>query len=149
MRLLSTFIVALVFLTACEKPAPKNTEIVATDEKFVTVVFRMPWSHEETITKFWQRSNPKAYADLLSQATDPFGSPIATPDDEITPGTFGLMSWDRGIVGQVFTGVGHPLGDGASASLDHEAGILTVTHTPEAIKAVLDRFPEFEIVERD
>jgi hypothetical protein len=117
-----------------------------------TVVLRLP---RNGLAILWQRSYPDEYTDLITRAhesrnphpSNPYGGgldgPISVPDSELTPATFGLIGWGRGIVSRAFDELGFPLVDGAEILYSPDPHTLTVTHTPKGIEAFLRRFPEF------
>jgi hypothetical protein len=133
-------LISLLLLAACESGSTQKPESSSDEQTKKTVVFKVP---DDAIALLWQRSFPEEHRKLVERARDhdPFGNASGIPEDQLTPSTFGLVGWQRGLIPEVFNQLGHPLQDGAKAALDAR-GILEVTHSITALNALKARFPE-------
>ena len=141
MRKLVSFISMLLLASYDSGHTEKGDETATAKQHMKTVAFKVP---EPAIALLWQRSFPEEHRKLVRRAreNDPFGDASGIPEAHLTPSAFGLVGWQRGLIPAVFDQLGHPLKDGAMASLDVD-GILEVTHTLPAHSALEKRFPEF------
>ena len=149
MRLRYILICALLVLS-CERRLSKNPKVESPEGSQISVILEVPRGRDSALQLLWQRSYPEEYLNLVKQSAeskenlDPFAEAITVPDDELTPGSFGLLGWDRALVSSVFDELGYPLKDGAEASYDYDLNCLSIRHSASAIESFRLLFPEFK-----
>ncbi len=128
------------------EPVVDSSSEMETSKVMKTEVFKINYTPEKFTRILWQRSYPEEYNELIGRykAKDPFEESTKTSEDELTPGHFGLLDWDRALISRVFEQLGYPLTHGAKADYDDEQNRLTITHSNQAQEAFSQRFPEFD-----
>lgn len=124
-----------------------NTNVgLETSNVMKTEVFKITYPLEKFTRILWQRSYPEEYNELIVRykAKDPYQEHNKISEDELTPGHFGLLDWDRALIPRAFEQLGYPLIHGANADYDAEQNRLTLTHSSQAQDTFRQRFPEFE-----
>lgn len=127
------------------EPVVETGSVLENAEDMKTKIYEITHTPEKFTRILWQRSYPEEYKELIVRykEKDVFGEPAEISEDELTPGHYGLLGWDRALILRAFEELGYPLIHGAKADYDAEQNRLTITHSIQAQDAFRQRFPEF------
>ena len=146
MRLI--LILAMISVSSsCQRGGEQHSRLDAPSSRIEKVTLRSTVCEEKLRRILWQRCYPSEYAELIKEAeasrngtgADPFGPPITIPDSDLMP--IGLYDLEP-IIPRIFRQLGWPLTNGAEA-IYRVDGTIEITHDSAAIRAFLDKFPEF------
>lgn len=142
------FSIVLVAMGCEERGTPSSSAKSEQDKSLVDVIFRTPSDPNDVMRILWEKTCPGEYKALHARRDgfDPFAEFPNTPEEKLTPGDFGLLDWDRGMIPRAFDDLGYPLKKGTVALYDHNKGRLRISHSRQAIAAFRARFPEFQII---
>ncbi len=127
------------------EPVMESGSVLENAEDMKIKIYEITHTPEKFTRILWQRSYPEEYKELIVRykEKDAFGKPAEISEDELTPGHYGLLGWDRALILRAFEELGYPLIHGAKADYDAEQNRLTITHSSQAQDAFRQRFPEF------